>query len=66
MKVVTIEGRQAVCEVGGVTNTVHLGILEDVAEGDFVIVHVGFALQKIDPKEAKETLDLFREMGTIP
>jgi len=38
-------------------------MIDDVKEGDYVLVHAGFALQKINKKEALETLKLFREMG---
>jgi len=37
-------------------------ILVDAREGDYVLVHAGFAIQVLDEKEARETLDLFREM----
>ena len=39
------------------------GIRDDVAVGDYVIVHVGYALQKLDPDEADETLALFARSG---
>jgi hydrogenase expression/formation protein HypC len=42
--------------VGGVRKPVSIALLDDVAVGDYVIVHVGFALQKIDPEKARETL----------
>lgn len=50
-------------EVGGVTKEISLGLVEDVHEGDFVIVHVGYALSKMDAAEADRTLKLFEEMG---
>ena len=42
---------------------VSLALVDDVAVGDYVIVHVGFALQKLDVEEAERTLALFAEMG---
>jgi hydrogenase expression/formation protein HypC len=52
-------------EVGGVRRNVNLGLLDRSAVdlGDYVLVHVGFAMSKIDEKEAEETLRLLREIG---
>lgn len=62
-KVVELAGvDRAVVEMGGVQKEVSLALLEDVREGDYVIVHVGFALNKLDPEEAERTLALFAEM----
>ena len=49
--------------LGGVTKTVSLALVSDVAVGDYVIVHVGYALSVIDPEEAAKTLALFEELG---
>lgn len=48
--------------LGGVTKTVSLALVSDVAVGDYVIVHVGYALSVIDPEEAARTLALFEEL----
>ncbi|MFA5371267.1 MAG: HypC/HybG/HupF family hydrogenase formation chaperone [Sideroxydans sp.] len=53
----------AIVNLGGVRKEVSLALIEDVAVGDYVIVHVGFALQKLDPEEAAQTLALFAEIG---
>ncbi len=53
------EGDQAVIDLGGVRKAISLALVEDVAPGDYVIVHVGYALQKVDPAEAEKTLALF-------
>lgn len=50
-------------EVGGVAKEISLGLVDDVSVGDFVIIHVGYALSKVDPEEAERTLQLFAEMG---
>ncbi|HMX16127.1 MAG TPA: HypC/HybG/HupF family hydrogenase formation chaperone [Rhodocyclaceae bacterium] len=55
----------AVVDLGGVRKEVSLALVEDAAVGDYVIVHVGYALQKLDPEEARKTLELFAEMGTL-
>jgi hydrogenase expression/formation protein HypC len=49
----------ALVELGGVRKEISLALVDDVAVGDFVIVHVGFALQKLDREEAARTLELF-------
>jgi hydrogenase expression/formation protein HypC len=59
-KVVELKaGDQAVIDLGGVRKEISLALVEDVSPGDFVIVHVGYALQKVDPLEAERTLALF-------
>ena len=52
---------QAVVDLDGVRKTVSVLMLEDAAVGDYVLVHVGFALAKIDADEAAETLALMKE-----
>lgn len=54
---------QAKVALGGVTKTISLALVADVAPGDYVIVHVGYALTKVDPDEAAKTLALFNEMA---
>lgn len=54
---------QGVIDVGGVRKRISLELVADVSPGDYVIVHVGYALQKLDPVEAERTLRLFAEAG---
>ncbi len=63
MKVVKIEGSGGVVEIGGVKKQINLELLDDVKVGEYVIVHAGFAIQKVDGKEAKETLELLEEIA---
>jgi len=58
-----LENDMAVATVSGVSHTISLALVEDVKEGDFVIVHVGYALSKLDPEEARKTLALFDEFN---
>lgn len=53
------EDQQATVEMGGVRKEVSLALLDEVAVGDYVVVHVGFALTRLDPDEAEKTLALF-------
>ena len=61
-KIVSISGDLAEVDFGGVAREVSLLLCPEVHEGDYVLVHVGFAIQRLDEKEALETLELFREM----
>ncbi len=52
-------------DFGGITKRVCLEWLPDIAVGEYVIVHVGFAISKVDEEEALETLKLFEKLGKI-
>jgi hydrogenase expression/formation protein HypC len=55
----------AVVDLAGVRKEISLALVENVAVGDYVIVHVGYALNKLDPEEAAKTLALFAEIGQL-
>jgi len=57
--------RIAQVDFGGVTKEVCLEYVPDLQVGEYTIVHVGFALQRLDEQSALETLDLFRQMGEL-
>jgi hydrogenase expression/formation protein HypC len=57
-KVIEINGDQAVVELEGARKTAFLDLVEDVKVGDWVIVHAGYALSRMDEEEAQKTLDL--------
>ncbi|MBW1966488.1 MAG: HypC/HybG/HupF family hydrogenase formation chaperone [Deltaproteobacteria bacterium] len=61
-KVVSIKGDFAEVDFGGVRMKVSLLLSPDVSEGDYVLVHVGFAIQRLGQQEAIETLRLFKEI----
>jgi hydrogenase expression/formation protein HypC len=50
----------AVVDFGGTRRTVCISLLDRGEVGDFVIVHAGFALHRVDPEEARQTIELFR------
>ena len=56
----------ALVDLAGVRKEISLALVEGVAVGDYVIVHVGYALNKLDPDEAEKTLKLFAELGQLP
>ena len=65
MKLIKIEGEMGLVEVGNVRREVGLQLMEEVKTGDYLIVHAGFAIQKLNEKDALETLALFREMENL-
>jgi hydrogenase expression/formation protein HypC len=56
---------QAVVALGGVRKPVSLALVDDAAVGDYVLVHVGYALNKVSPEEAERTLALIRAAGDL-
>jgi len=62
MKVTKKDGIFAIVESGGVKKNINISFLKEVKKGDYVIVHAGFAIEKLNEKRAKETLSLLKEM----
>jgi hydrogenase expression/formation protein HypC len=56
-------GDNALVDLGGVQKEISVALLDDVQVGDYVILHVGYALSKLDPEEAVRTLALFSQMN---
>ncbi len=54
---------EAVCDIGGIEKTVNVSLIDHPVPGDWVIVHVGFALNRIDPGEAERTLAALKAAG---
>jgi hydrogenase expression/formation protein HypC len=59
-------GDMARIDLSGVQKEISLALVDDVGVGDYVIVHVGYALSKLDPEEAARTLELFAAAGLAP
>lgn len=57
--------RQGVVDFGGVSREVCLSCVPEAGVGDYVIVHVGFAISAIDEEEARTTLEFLRQMGEL-
>lgn len=68
MRIQSIDGYSARCEAKGVERDVSLFMLqhEDLAIDDFVVVHVGYAIQKITPQEARSAWELYDRMLEVP
>ncbi|HAT1775445.1 HypC/HybG/HupF family hydrogenase formation chaperone [Legionella pneumophila] len=57
-----LEDNKAIVNLGGITKEISTVLLEQVSEGEYVIIHAGFALTKLDEREANKTLSLFAHM----
>jgi hydrogenase expression/formation protein HypC len=62
-KIVKIKNNMARVDVGGMLRDISLDLCPEVSLGEYVLIHAGFAIQKVDEEEAKETLDLLRKMA---
>jgi hydrogenase expression/formation protein HypC len=62
-KVIEINKNVAKVEVGGLLRDISLDLCPDVSIGDYVLIHTGFAIQRLDEEDAKETLDLLRQLA---
>ena len=63
MQITRIQNEVASCEIDGVKREASLIMLDGAQIGDFVLIHAGFAIEKLDPLEAQKTLQLFREFA---
>nr|WP_291990770.1 HypC/HybG/HupF family hydrogenase formation chaperone [Luteitalea sp.] len=62
-----LDAEQAVVDLGGIRKQVSIALVPGAVVGDYVIVHVGHAIGRIDPEEARRTLALFGELaGATP
>jgi hydrogenase expression/formation protein HypC len=62
LEVQEVKGNIARVTIGEASREVCLDLLDEVKVGDFILVHAGFAIEKIDKEEAEKTLDLFRKI----
>jgi hydrogenase expression/formation protein HypC len=62
-KIVRIKRNMARVDVGGTLRDISLDLCPEVSVGEYVLIHAGFAIQKVDEEEARETLDLLRKMA---
>lgn len=65
MKIQKIEDGKGLVEIGGTQRQIGLDLLTEVHVGEYVIVHAGYAIQKLDEKEALETLAIIAEMERL-
>jgi len=62
MKVISLEGMSALTEVDGVTRQVRIDLLPEVQPGDYILVHAGLAISRLNTVEAEKTLELLRQL----
>ena len=61
----SIDGSNAVVDLGGVSRTIGLILTPEATFGDYVLIHAGYAIGVLNQEEAKETLDLLQQMVTL-
>jgi len=64
-KIVSIDGNMAEVSAGGTIFKAGLHMIEDAKIGDYILLHAGFAIQKISEKDAAETLKIIEEINNI-
>jgi hydrogenase expression/formation protein HypC len=60
-----LDDERALASAGGVIREINTALVEDLSEGDYVILHVGYALSRLDPEEAERTLATMSTGGLI-
>ena len=63
MKIIEINGQTAILELSGIKKQASITLLEDPKIGDYVLIHAGFAIQKVNPKDAKATLSFLNDLA---
>ena len=61
-RIVSVDGQFAEAEIGGIKVRTALHLVDDIQVGDYVLIHTGFAIEKISPEEADENLRLLRDI----
>ena len=64
-EVITVEGNKGTVDFGGLLQEINLELVEDVKPGDYVLIHVGFAIEKLSKEDALETLAIFKELEAL-
>lgn len=62
MKIDYVDGTLARCEAGGLSQNIRIDFITDPKPGDYVMVHAGFAIEKMSEKEALENIELLEEI----
>ncbi len=65
MKLTRIEGDKGTVELSGVKKEVSLKLLDEVKKGDYLIIHAGFAIQRVDEEDAQETFKIWEEIEKL-
>jgi hydrogenase expression/formation protein HypC len=62
LKIIEIDGKTALGEMNGIKKKVRIDLLADIKLGDYVMVHAGFALEKIEKEHAEDTMEAILEL----
>ncbi len=62
MKIVSVNGNQGVAESGGILKSIDISLVPEVCVGEYVIVHAGFAIERMNEREAQKTLAVFQDL----
>jgi hydrogenase expression/formation protein HypC len=65
MKLIKIEGNKGIVELSGVKKEISLALLKEVKVGDYLIIHAGFAIERLNEEEAKKTLAIWEEIDSL-
>lgn len=65
MKLIKIEGNKGLVELSGVQKEISLDLLGEVEIGDYLIIHAGFAIERLNEEEAKKTLAIWEEIAEV-
>lgn len=65
LKIISVDNNEAIGELNGVKRKIRIDLIENLNIGDYVMVHAGFAIEKIDENLALETLDIVNELENI-
>ena len=63
MKVVKIKGEEGIVESGGLRKKANFSLMKSAKPGDYILLHAGFAIEKVKEGEARKTLKALREIG---
>ncbi|MGM0410877.1 MAG: HypC/HybG/HupF family hydrogenase formation chaperone [Bacillota bacterium] len=64
VKIIDINGSEALAELEGVHKNINIDLVDDLKRGNYVLLHAGCAIQKVNEKEAKRTLDLMKKLSS--
>jgi hydrogenase expression/formation protein HypC len=62
VKITKLDGTHAEVDMGGVKRDADIRFVDDVKVGDYILIHAGFAIEKIDETQARETLELLKDI----
>ena len=61
-KIIEIKNDKAIVDYGGIIKKINIDFIENISKGDFILIHAGFAIQKINDKEAKKTIKSLKKL----